>query len=119
MLSEENLSLFLRCDWDLLWDKTCQRVDNRAISDLAIVLAIGLEPLITVNFQDGFHQELWPDFIAVGGSGKNWLTLGTAWHSIIDFYESFFAHKSELDPIFACWRLNRDPIFLRINSLPN
>lgn len=52
-------------------------------------------------------------------SWKNWLTRIAAWHSIIDFYKSFFSHKPYFNPIFSSWRKHRDAIFLWINSLPN
>jgi hypothetical protein len=55
----------------------------------------------------------------VCGSWKNWLSFGTARHSIIKFNKSFFAHESELDPIFTCWGLYWNSILLRINSLPD
>ena len=60
-----------------------------------------------------------PYFIMVACSWKYRLTRIAAWNSIINFYKSFFSHKSYFNPIFSSWRNNWNTIFLWINSLPN
>lgn len=59
-----------------------------------------------------------PYFIMITSSWKYWLSRIATWYSIINFYKSFFSHKSYFNPVFTSWRNNWYAIFLWINSLP-
>jgi hypothetical protein len=55
----------------------------------------------------------------VCGPRKDWHTFVAAWHAVIDFYETLFAHESQLDPVLAGGGNSWDTVFLRIDPLPN
>jgi hypothetical protein len=82
-------------------------------------LTVSSEPLVAVNLEKGFHQQLGPDLIMVCGPREDWHTFVAAWHAVIDFYETLFAHESQLDPVLAGGGNSWDTVFLRIDSLPN
>ena len=106
-------------NFDVLWDETCQRVDNGAIADFLVEMAIGLVPFVGVDLQNGFHENLRPELHEVAGSGEDWHSLVITWDAIVDLNEAFLAHEAHFDPIFATWRDNRHVVLLRVDSLPN
>ena len=118
-MSEKLLSLLEILNLDLLRDKTSKRVNKRPISNFIIILTVSSVPFVAVDFERSFHQKLWPDFVDVCCSWKNWHTLVTTWHSVINLDKSLLTHESELDPVLTGGRNSWDTIFLWVNSLPN
>lgn len=123
VLAENLLCLIAVFDWNFLGDQAGQGMDNGAITDFVVILAIGSEPFVTVDLQNGLHQELGPDFVVVCGPWEDWLSLVVlvvaAWHSVIDLDEALFAHESKLDPILSCRRDYWQAVFLRVDPLPD
>jgi hypothetical protein len=98
VLAENRLGLIGVFDWNLLGDQAGQGMDYGAITDFIVILAIGCEPFVTVDLENGLHQELGPDLVVICGPWEDWLPLVVlavaAWHSVVDLDKTLFAHES-------------------------
>jgi hypothetical protein len=77
----------------VLWNQTSQTVDDRAVTDLFVVLSTWGVPLIAVDFHESFHKQLRPQLIVIQRPSEDGLLAHVARHTVIDLDQAFFAVK--------------------------
>ena len=76
-------------------------MNDRAISNLLIEVGISLIPFVGIDFQQGFHQKLWPELHQIASSWQDGHLFVVAGNTVINFNQALFAHESQLDPVLA------------------